>query len=239
MNNSEKEEKKTKKEKFNIKELYTNRQYRSIIILIFYVVLFAVLIVNLRSEKSGSPSNNEFNNYIKGFQLIEKNNFSYKYVVQTDNETFTFEGKKYKNEDMFSLSSDGSDKTNDYFVRGNDVYIKENNKYVLSYTKPIVVFDFLNTKLVNELISRATAIEGVSNKYEISNQSLYDVLSDDNIRVQDGKNYITLYYRNSNITKIEFDLSNYSVMLGEKYKELKITLEYYDFDLIEKFDVNI
>lgn len=235
MKNNEKNQENDKK--FNIKELYTNRQYRSIIILIFYIILFSVLIIGLRTNKTAVNKNNDTDKVssVQGFELINKRNFNYKYTIKADNEIFIYEGMKYRNREYFVLIKDEESK--EYYIVDNEIYIKsDNNKYMKTFNKPIILFDFLNIKTVQELVSRAVLINENSNKYEITNQTLYDILDNDNIKVDDGDNTIELYYRNSYITKINFDMSEYSKMLGDKYNNVNIELEYFDFDLVENFN---
>ena len=99
----------------------------------------------------------------------------------------------------------------------------------------IIVFDYFNTNILDQLIIRSVLIDEKANKYKIDNQSLYDVLNEDSSKVESGENYITLGYRNSNITKIELELGNYARLVGDNYDKVIISLEYYDFNLIEDF----
>lgn len=233
-----KENKKNNEKKFNIKELYTNRQYRSIIILVFYVILFAVLITGLRSNRTMVNKDNNTNKgvTVKGFELINKRNFNYKYTVIADGETFIYEGKKYENKEYFTLSKDEESK--EYYIVDSEVYVKsdDNDRFIMVSNKPTIVFDFLNIRTVQELLSRAIIVDEDNNKYEITNQTLYDFLSSDNFKVDDGNNTIELYYRNSYVTGVDFDLSEYAKALGEKYSNVNIKLEYFDFDLVENFN---
>lgn len=233
-----KENKKNNEKKFNIKELYTNRQYRSIIILVFYVILFAVLITGLRSNRTMVNKDNNTNKgvTVKGFELINKRNFNYKYTVIADGETFIYEGKKYENKEYFTLSK--NEESKEYYIVDSEVYVKsdDNDRFIRVSNKPTIVFDFLNIRTVQELLSRAIIVDEDNNKYEITNQALYDFLSSDNFKVDDGNNTIELYYRNSYVTGVDFDLSEYAKALGEKYSNVNIKLEYFDFDLVENFN---
>ena len=87
--------------KFNIKELFTNRQYRAIAILIFYAILFAVLIIGLNGPKTLSVNESgDQKSSLDGYKLIDGKNFNYKYTVTVDNETYYYEGKKYNNKEL-------------------------------------------------------------------------------------------------------------------------------------------
>jgi hypothetical protein len=228
-------EKNNKEKKFQFRELFTNKQYRSIAILIFYAVLFAILIVMLRMPSSGTDLENGTHvTKVKGFELINNNNFSYKYTVMVDDERYIFEGKKFEDKDMLTLIKD--DEKREYYLENNKYYVKENDKFVSIIEKPFLIFDFFNTDVLDMLITRSILVDEVANRYRIDNQDLYDVLSPDNSKVDSGENYITLNYRNSNITRIVFELDNYSKTIGENYSKVIITLEYFDFNLIDDFN---
>jgi len=225
-----------KKEKnFDIKELITNKQYRSIAILIFYAILFTVLVVMIRMPSSSGMDESGTNiTNIKGFELINNNNFSYKYTVMVDDEKYIYEGKRFTDKDMVTLTKD--DEKREYYLEENKYYVKENDKFIAIIEKPFIIFDFFNTDVLDMLITRSVLVDEVANRYRIDNQDLYDVLSSDNSKVDSGENYITLNYRNSNITRIVFELDNYSKTIGENYDKVIISLEYFDFNLIDEFD---
>lgn len=221
-----------KEKKFQFKELFTNKQYRSIIILSFYAILFTVLIVFIRNPVDvGTGGNNKTN--VEGYELIDNKNFGYKYTVTLDEDIYVYEGQKYDNKDLFTLSK--GEVSANYYVEGDKFYKEENGVYKSIMDKPIMVFDYFNTNLLDQLIARSIIIDEKNNKYKIDNQALYDILNEDTSKVESGDNYITLGYRNSNITKIEFELGNYARLVGDNYDKVVINLEYYDFNLIEDF----
>lgn len=230
----EKKEKKEENKKFHVKELFLNKQYRSIIILVFYVVLFTVLIIGLRQPRSMHSTNNGGNvsSNVKGYDLILNNNFGYKYTVEMDEVEYVYEGKRYQNKDLVTISS--GEESREYYFEGDSYYGKTEDTYKSVFTKPIFIFDYFNTKALGTAIGRATFDEE-KGQYIIDNQNLYDVLSDNNDKVEKGDNFITLEYRNSYITKITFDVTNYANMLGERCEKATITLEYFDFNLIDDF----
>lgn len=221
--------------KFSVKELFINRQYRSIIILAFYAILFTVLIIGIRSPKNTVEKNENGTSIssLSGYELIDNKNFSYKYTIKVDDETFIYEGKKYNDKELVVISKD--EESREYYIVGDKTYIKENNKYSLSLSKPIIIFDFFNTNVLDEVIIRGILINEDNHEYKIDNQDLYDVLNTDNTKVEKGDNFATLSYRNSYITGITFDLSNYSKVIGENYNKVIISLEYSDFNLIDDF----
>lgn len=226
--------KKKEKKNFHIKELFLNKQYRSIIILIFYVVLFAILIIGLRQPKNMIDSGNGGSATIsvKGYDLIHNNNFSYKYTVIMDEEEYVYEGKRYKDKDLVTITT--KDESRDYYFDKDNYYVKRENEYKKTLTKPTFVFDYFNTSAIGTVIARSVFQED-KNQYVVDNQTLYDVLSDEDDRVEKGDNFIKLEYRNSYITKISFDVTNYANMLGERCSNATVVLEYFDFNLIDDF----
>ncbi len=219
-----------KDKKFSIKELIYNKRYRSILILFFYAIVFIVLISLLNSNRSnvGDKSNNY--SVLEGFDLIYNNNFAYKYTVTLDDKIIVYDGKKNNNREVLLVSDSVNEKS--YYINGNDVFIKEDNNYIKS-NKPYFVFDFFDTKIIEALMRRCNT---QNEEYYIDNQSLNDVLSDYDRKVDSGKNNVLIEYRNNYITKISFDLSNYVKITTNDYDNVTITLEYYDFNLIDEID---
>ncbi len=211
--------------KFNIKELFTNRQYRSIIILVFYVLLFTVLIASLKINQGQKVSSEH--DILDGYELIYNNNFAYEYDITLDNQTFYYNGKKNKEEESFSVHDQDNERW--YYIDEENCYIIDGDSKIKS-EKPFFVFDFFDTKIIEEILSRSSKGE---EEITISNQALYDLLSDMDRKIEEGNNSITLMYRNSNITEIHMDLSNYVNATSRKYDKVIINLRYYDFDLID------
>lgn len=228
---------KKKEEKgFEFKELFTNKQYRSIIILIFYAILFTVLIVIIRNPRGNlNTSGGTTITNVDGYELIDNKNFGYKYTVLVDDEEYIYEGEKFGDKELFTLSK--GEVSREYYIEKDNIYVKEKDIYQRAMEKPIIVFDFFNTDILDQLITRGILVDEEAKRYRIDSQNLYDVLNDDTVKVETSENYITLNYRNSNITRIVFELDNYAKIIGENYDKVIISLDYYDFNLIEDFNV--
>lgn len=229
-------DKKEEKKKFKFSEIFTNKQYRAIAILVFYAILFVVLIISIRTPK-GNGLNDIINNKTKleGYELIDNNNFGYKYTVTMDDNIYYYEGKKYQNKELLTVTV-GEEKR-EYYFEGDNVYLKENNYYNFINIKPYILFDFFDTDINKALILRSIKIQESSNRYTIDNQKIYDVISNSSTKIVSGENYIDLVYRNDNITGIRFDFSNYTKTVGEGYNNIIVALEYYDFNLIDDFNI--
>lgn len=223
------------KKKLTIKEIIFNKQYRSIAILIFYFILFFFLIIWVRTpEKKIEKDKNdekEINEVVfNGYELIGKNNYQFTYNVSLDDETYTYEGKRYNNKILFKLGE------TEYYKEDSIILMKQNENYILT-DNPAYLIDYFDTELIEKLIKNAKLISKEENKYMISNSKTNQVLEDETTAFKNGENYIYLYYKNKNITKIVLDITDYSKYLGETYNKAEISLEYKDFDLIEDFKI--
>lgn len=229
-------DKKEETKKFKFSEVFTNKQYRAIAILVFYAILFVVLIISIRMPKGNGITDIISNKTkIEGYELIDNNNFGYKYTVTIDDNIYYYEGKKYQEKELLNVSV-GEEKR-EYYFEGDNVYLKENNYYTSTSIKPYVLFDFFNTDIIDSLISRSVKSSEDNYKYILDNQKIHDVISSSSSRIAPGDNYIYLIYRNDNITGISFDFSNYSKTVGEGYNNIIVALEYYDFNLIDDFNI--
>ena len=220
--------------KFNIKELFSNKQYRAILILVFYAILFVIIISSIRLNNNPIKVDNDNEmsqddgEVLKGYELIHNNNFAYKYTVSLDDRVITYDGKKNGNKEEFIVSDGENVRT--YYINDKDIFIKNADTYTKS-DKPYFVFDFFDTAIVENILKGSIFDE---EQQVISNKSLQNIVSEYYINIEDGNNTITVSYRNYNITQISLDLSNYSKAIGEPYNSLIITLEYYDFNLIDE-----
>lgn len=224
--------------KFNIKELFTNRQYRAIAILIFYAILFAVLIIGLNGPRTLSVNESgDQKSSLDGYKLIDGKNFNYKYTVTVDNETYYYEGKKYNNKELLTVSKNGVEE--EYYFDNKNTYIKQDNNYILTNTKPYILFDFFNTDILDEIILRGVLEDKDNYKYSVTNQEIHNVVGEGIKKFDGGHNYISLLYRNENITGITFDFSSYASATYEDYSTIVITLNYSDFNLIDDFEIEV
>lgn len=224
--------------KFSIKEIFTNRQYRAIAILIFYAILFAIIIIAIRVPSNIKVDDNGNNvTKLKGYELIDAKNFSYKYTVLIDDETFYYEGSKYNDKDLVTITKD--EETREYYLDGNSIYIKENDNYVSTTTTPYVLFNFFDTDKLESMLLRSIVVDEANYKYKVDNQKIYDVVIGGLSQIEAGDNYINLVYRNDNITGATLNFSNYAKVMGEGYSNIVITLEYFDFNLIDDFKIQV
>lgn len=223
--------------KFKFSDIVTNKQYRAIIILVFYFFLFLVLIISIRSMDNKNVSEKENNQVessskIDGFSYIKSSNFNYNYNLTVDNNTFIYEGKKYDKNDEFSLMINNEKK--DYIINDGYTFEKKNKDNILR-DKPYYYIDFFQPEVIEKILINSKKID--DNNYVISNSKLDSVVDSEIGIDSDLDNYLKVYYQNNVITKIEFDYTNYVNYCGVKVGKVLLVLQYYDFGLVEKFDI--
>lgn len=229
---------KKEKGKLNIKELFINKQYRAIAILIFYAILFAILIIGMNAPRNLniSEGGNQLSS-LEGYKLIDGKNFNYKYTLIVDDKVFYYEGKKYDNKEMLIVTS--GELNEEYYFEGKNIYIKRDKDYVSTENKPYMLFDFFNTDILDEIILRSVVEDNENHKYKVTNQEIHNVIGEGIKKLDGGYNYISLVYRNDNITGITFNFSNYARITNEDYHTIIITLNYFDFNLVDDFKIEV
>lgn len=225
---------------FKATDLLTNKQYRAIIILIFYFFLFLTLIISVRNldskEKSDIEENktqeNTTSSKIKGFSLIKQSNFNYKYTLNVDNVIYEYEGKKYNKNDSYTLTVGTTKKT--YNTIDNFTFEKQGDKDVLA-DKPYYYIDFFEPNILETILIKA--IKKENDVYSIANTNL-DKLLGNKMNIDDlNENNILLRYSNDDVTRIDIDYTNYAKYRGSKVNRVYLTLEYSNFGIIEEFNI--
>lgn len=225
---------------FKAIDLVTNKQYRAIIILIFYFFLFLTLIISVRNLDSKEKSNLEENktqenttsSNIKGFSLIKQSNFNYKYTLNVDNVIYVYEGKKYNKNDSYTLTVAKTKKI--YNTIDNFTFEKQGDKDVLT-DKPYYYIDFFDPNILETILIKA--IKKENDVYSITNTNL-DKLLGNKMNIDDqNENSILLQYSNDTVTRIDIDYTNYAKYRGSNVNKVYLTLEYSDFGIIEEFNI--
>lgn len=225
-----------KEKKFSIKEIITNKQYRAIVILAVYFIVFALLIFSIRLSTPNRDKRKDDEKPVEvfeGFEKIVANNFNYEYNIKIDEDEYLYTGKKYDKKEKFILKTNNEEL--EYYIEDNIALRKENEKYVL-VDRPTYIFDYFDTALLNQILLKAALNTKESNSYKISNNKLDKILEEGKNSETNDFNYITVFYQNKTITKIVLDFTNYSLYLGNLNASVIITLEYKDFNLVEDFE---
>lgn len=227
------ENKNDKNKKMTFWEVLKDKQYRAIIYLAFYFIIFIVLIVMVRIDSSNLSNRQDDNvsqqEVVQGFSKIKEKNYNFKYTLNMNNVEYIYEGKQYNDKLLFIYSLDNSN----YYAR-EGVYLKEKNKeYVLS-ENPFKYFDISDISILEKVLDKCKLKD---DKYLIGINEFIKIIESDVELEKEDNIEITLTKQNGIITGIDMDITNFAKLLGDTAEKVKITMEYSYFGLIENFEI--
>lgn len=242
---------------FDYSLLFTEKKYRSRLILCFYFIFFIILVIFVRT--SSKPNNslkenndvinndivvdneeqdNIFNNeHMEEFSNILTNNYKFEFILVSDSNTFVASGKRYDEKYDFKLTDGNS--VIKYLSDGSRVNAESDGEYY-DTNLPFYYIDYFDNDILYNIVS--SAVEVSDNVYAISNKNLLkyiDTLYKREINDNDSINTIKLVKDNNSIISIELDITNIVNALGiTTTNNTVITLNYYNFNHINDFEIN-
>ncbi len=230
-----------KKEKNKIWKILKDKKTHSIILIVFYCLLFLSLIFYIRIKHNLENSNNNKENIEKIesiFELqdyLENKNYSYEYTLKVDNDTYKYTGKRYLDKEEFVFQN-GLISEN-YQRNKSDIYKKENDKFIKTEL-PYHYFNYFDSDLIGAILEKST-FDSKNNLYEISNKDLQDIIGNQkNNYEQEGINTIEIIYGDNNVVSIIIDLTNYVKTINETDDLVILELKYMNFQKIKDFSIN-
>jgi hypothetical protein len=219
-----------------IKILYDNKKYRSLVILLFYIVAFAIIISIMQFNAKHPIKNEELDPFIN---LDKMTSYAYKYTFTSTKEEddFTIEGVRYQNQERLTYKTDA------YYVIDNVLYsIVSDKLHQINDDLVNIKLSKLNPKDLKTLIESANkdyskANDGiVTEQYTLSLIKFLQVYNPLESTIDNSKNvYLTVTKNKNNIVSILIDLTNY---FQEKNQENKLLIEYTDINKIDNFNIS-
>ena len=228
---------KKKKKKLVFNSLRDER-IRSTIIMAFYIALFLVLIINIKTNKNSDiVKKEEKNNLINSIEDVKKyldsNNFSFTYVLKIDDQNYIYMGKKYDYKSKFSYQRN-IEKDN-YYQSSKEFYIEKNDDYVRT-DNPFQYFDFSDSSMISKLITESSYNKR-DNIYEINNVDFSKVIKGKDILKNKNINTIDISFTDSDIVRVTIDFTNYVKEIEDNHNLIVLDLEYRDFGKIADFQI--
>ncbi|MEG2564466.1 MAG: hypothetical protein RSA48_03485 [Bacilli bacterium] len=237
-----------KNEKTNFSEMLKDKKYRGIVFFVFYGIIFIVLIVFIRTGSSNNPSK-PVSSPTPSPLITPKpsnilTNYNFVYTIKENDNTAIFTGKTFDNKQEFTSIING--KTRNFYKLGDNYLSKENSKYVVT-TNPYLYPTFLDLTKLNAVLDLGEAKEASNiSTYTVAVLDIFDVFTPDIdydgfeiAKIKDDKIIVTR--ANNNITKVEYDLSNfidyYSKLTKGHVSKLTITLEYTNINQTADFTI--
>lgn len=231
------------KKKFDFSKMMTDKQSKSRMILFFYIILIVGLIITIRvspknkDEKTKSEEKN--NNQIieeneidkelnEMFSFIDGNNYEFKYTMTLDDNISIMEGKRYDKKINFKLIE--NDKYQEEYIG-----TKDNLSAVENSTSNNATFNMFTATFLRKVIKSSTIKNEI---YEITNEDLNKIMSN-NVKInnKDDINTLKLVMKNNKITEVHFDISNLISDYSKKNTRALVVLEYYNFGLVDDFEI--
>ena len=222
-----------------IKEIKEKPNGNAIIFFTFYAFFFLFLILFLRFSSNRGSTYTEYERglqYYIDYNSLSNNNYSYKYIITLDGNSFEFVGDKYSNTEKFTYNSFEYYKNDDTYFINNPIWVKTSN--------PNDYSSFVNINNISTIVEKGTyeyqtSYESGKNVYSflISTDTLNNIISDINTDFDDMPNRMELSIdSNGNIEKISYYLDDYCKSNKICSSSLKIELNYSNFGNIKKID---
>jgi len=212
---------------------------KSILIMIFYLIFFVVLVIFIRSNRSPqplSPKVPEKEEQPEQKSLFSTTNYHFTYKLKIDNVIYTYDGKRFNDKELFTISAGFSGLDYSEYYRYDDlVLVKKANDYVLS-SMPYYYFNYFDTNLLNKIINNSV-YEQTKDQYVISTQNLSRLINANHIINSSSENYLSIQYTNKHISTIHINFTNYVKDRGENHEIVELELNYSDYGNITDFSL--
>ena len=227
-----------------IKELTKTPRGRGILFFVAYFFFFLGVILLVRFSERGEVIGTGYdksNSYQFSISNIASNNYNFNYEVLIDNNTISYQGKRYEDKELFSLNSGGVSTqyySNDdnYLINNNGLWIKSDNPYKYS--------EFFDINNISNIIDKATYISKTNYEsgketynFQVATSTLNEVFGESIVDIEEIPNEIVLSTDENKYTnEIIFRLDSYCKYKNICQSSMKITLSYSDYGDIEEID---
>lgn len=240
-----KKEKKDKKSKGIIKELYNTEKGRSLLFFGFYIVFFVAIAILMRSmhEVASTNNNKELKTevtYRYHLEKMKEENYHYKYLSTLGDSISLFEGDRNASKELFTMTTNGM--ISKYF-RDGELFITEKEGSWIACDSPYLLEKFYEVDTIEDILDQATFISkteyergGSSLAFKISNKKLIKIIEKKETLEEEQNEIIVILDKNKNIEKIEYNLTAYGTYLAKVITPVKIEITYSNFGEIKEIE---
>ncbi len=243
-----KEEKKKKKSYYieNIKKLCKSKRGKAILFFVFYFIFFFVLISLIRSNYNSNSSKimNNDNNIETEYKLNGIANGNYHFIREEviNGMTTVFTGDKENNKVEGIMTTNNT--FSNYFIYDNINLIKITDKYEV--TSELYHFNTITAdNKIEEILRKSTLLSKTeyetgttSYNYQITTNTLDQIINNTNIDIADIPNNITLETNEEEeVVKIIYDLSSYATYINQTPITTTTTITYSNFGEIGELKI--
>lgn len=222
-----------------IKELRKTPRGRALLFFAFYFVFFIFLMIFSRVNISKKSVTGDYENglpYNFNTSVVLNKNYKFNYKIILDDNTYTFQGEKYGDYELFKLDQKEYYRDGDVFYQKNDGWEKTDNPYIF--------VNFLNIEKVLDLLKYAMYESKTS--YESGKNSYNFLLSTNTINkewnyinsdfFENPNSFVLATDENNNLNHIVFYLDSYCRLNDLCKNSLTINIDYDEFGTISKIN---
>lgn len=214
---TENEESKIKIYVKKFKQLWKNKRYRSLFILLIYFIFFMILFAILDFSSDNVNLNNEKVFSFKDYEVYDFN-------IQLDINTVVYNFNGKRNQDQYEFTYDNQSFNMNYNeLRQSNLDINIINSFEFT---PMLINNMLeNSLFLSE--KKIVATNEIVKEYSLDLSKYLQIL-DYNLDIynHDDTIIITMTSLNNQVTSITLDLTGFYKNLEEAYQEYKITINY-------------
>lgn len=207
------------------RELWDDPKTHSIMVLVFWLIFMAVLIIFVRLTAVSNVSSNTTVTKATNFDSIKSYEFSY---VQGSNE---LNGKVNDDSILFILNNHRYYYNDDVYLINGDTGVKQNLD--LGWLK-------INTKMLNNLLGGLTGADiNDYTQYVVPLDrfiNLYEIDTDaDLTKAMTYNILLNVYKKDGEINKVVLDMTNYRIFRFNDNKPYVLTLYFYNINEVNDF----
>lgn len=214
---TENEESKIKIYVKKFKQLWKNKRYRSLFILLIYFIFFMILFSILDFSSDNINLNNE-----KAFSFKDYEVYDFNIQLDINTVVYNFNGKR--NQDQYEFTYDNQSFNMNYNeLKQSNLDINIINSFEFT---PMLINNMLeNSLFLSE--KKIVATNEIVKEYSLDLSKYLQIL-DYNLDIynHDDTIIITMTNLNNQVTSITLDLTSFYKNLEEAYQEYKITINY-------------
>lgn len=241
-----KKEKKAKKSKGIIKELYSTEKGRSLLFFGFYIIFFVAVAILMRSMHEVASTNNNNKElktevtYRYHLEKIQAENYHYKYLSTVGDNVSLFEGDRSETKELFTMTTNG---TISKYFRDGELFVKEAEGVWVASDTPYLLEEFYEVDTIEEILNQANFISkteyergGGSLTFKISNAKLIKIIEKKEALETEQNEIILNLDKDKNIEKIEYNLTAYGTYLMKTITPVKMEITYSNFGEIKEIE---
>ncbi len=238
--------KEPKKSKNVLKELYQTENGKTLFFFCFYAIFFLIVIILVRTshnnpQKQQPKEIKKEVTYSYKLDLLEAENYHYKYLATIGENVFLYEGDRYQAKELFTVTSYNI--INNYY-RDGDLFIKQENALWEIADNPYLLNQFYEVEAIKEILKVAQFVAKkeykngtVELEFEISSANLTKLISDQEKEIPEDINKIVIRLdKNKNIEYIEYDLTNYYSKETQIQTKAILELSYSNFGKVKEIE---